>query len=42
MNSTKELNKKKAKKPVLSLAEVNAMARAEGLNYGAYCAKYGL
>lgn len=29
-------------KPAMSLAEVNAKARAEGLNYGQYVAKYGL
>ena len=30
------------KKPKLTLAEVNALARKEGLNYGQYVAKYGL
>lgn len=30
------------KKPKLTLAEVNALARAEGLNYGLYVAKYDL
>lgn len=29
------------KKPKLSLAEVNALAREEGLTYGQYFAKYG-
>ncbi len=36
------VERKKAKKPLLSLAQVNELARAEGLNYGQYCAKYGL
>ena len=36
------VERKKAKKPSLSLAQVNELARAEGLNYGQYCAKYGL
>ncbi len=30
------------KKPSLSLAQINELARAEGLNYGQYVAKYGL
>ena len=40
----KEKPKRKRGRPkkVLSLAEINARARAEGLNYGAYCTKYGL
>lgn len=29
-------------KKVLTIAQINEMARAEGMNYGAYCAKYGL
>ena len=33
---------KKKKNGKLSLAEINARARAEGLNYGQYVAKYGL
>jgi hypothetical protein len=40
----KEEPKKKRgrKKKKLSLAEINELARAEGLNYGQYVAKYGL
>lgn len=34
--------KKGPKKVKLSLAAINALARAEGLNYGQYVAKYGL
>lgn len=33
---------KTSKKPALSIAQINELARAEGLNYGAYCAKHGL
>ena len=33
---------RKQKKPKLTLAQINELARAEGLNYGAYCAKHGL
>lgn len=29
-------------KPKMSIEEINAKARAEGLNYGQYVAKYGL
>ena len=29
-------------KPKMSIAEINEKARAEGLNYGQYVAKYGL
>lgn len=39
----KEVNKDKGKtKPKVSLAELNARARAEVLSYGQYMAKYGL
>ena len=34
--------RKGPKKVKLSLAAINALARAEGLNYGQYVAKYGL
>ena len=34
--------RKSPKKVKLSLAAINALARAEGLNYGQYVAKYGL
>lgn len=30
------------RKPKMSIAEINAKARLEGLNYGQYVAKYGL
>lgn len=33
---------KQEKKSKLSLAQINELARAEGLNYGPYVAKYGL
>jgi hypothetical protein len=33
---------KKRTKPKMSIAKVNELARAEGLNYGQYVAKYGL
>lgn len=33
---------KQKKKSKLSLAQINELARAEGLNYGPYVAKYGL
>ena len=34
--------KTERKKPQLTLAQINELARAEGLNYGQYVAKYGL
>lgn len=34
--------KTERKKPKLTLAQINELARAEGLNYGQYVAKYGL
>lgn len=34
--------KPKKKKPKMSIAQINELARAEGLNYGQYCAKYNL
>ena len=37
-----EPEKKKKKKTFLSLAEVDRLARAEGLSYGQYSVKYGL
>lgn len=37
-----EHKKKRGRKKKLSLAEINELARAEGLNYGQYVAKYGL
>ncbi len=33
---------KPRKKPNLSLAQINELARAEGMNYGQYVAKYGV
>lgn len=33
---------KRKRKPKYTLAQINDMARAEGLNYGQYVAKYGL
>lgn len=33
---------RKKKKPKYTIAQINEMARAEGLNYGQYVAKYGL
>ncbi len=33
---------KARKKPKLSLAQINELARAEGMNYGQYVAKYGI
>ena len=40
----KEAPKKKRGRPKkkLSIADINKLARAEGLNYGQYVAKYGL
>lgn len=32
----------KKKKPKLTIAQINELARKEGLNYGQYCAKHGL
>lgn len=34
--------RRKPKKPKLSIANINELARNEGLNYGQYVAKYGL
>ena len=34
--------KRKITKPKLSIAQINELARAEGLNYGQYVGKYGL
>lgn len=44
MTVTEEKQKKKRGRPKkkLSLADINNLARAEGLNYGQYVAKYGL
>ena len=38
----KKLKKRGRPKKKLSLADINNLARAEGLNYGQYVAKYGL
>lgn len=37
-----ETKPQKKKKPALSIAEINKLARAEGLNYGQFVGKYGL
>jgi predicted nucleic acid-binding Zn ribbon protein len=36
------VERKKPKKPSLSIAQINELARAEGLNYGQYVAKHHL
>jgi len=38
----RERERKKRKKPALSTAQINALARSEGLSYGQYCAKHNL
>lgn len=40
-HSNKQTKKRGRKKKVLSLAEINQRARAEGLTYGQYIVKYG-
>ena len=37
-----KITERKRTKPALSIAQINELARAEGLNYGQYCAKYKL
>ena len=37
----KRLKPKPRNKPAQSIADINALARAEGLSYGQYVAKYG-